>query len=35
VFEVPGAKKAFVDFLAISRSKYLLLGGRRNNKLDV
>jgi hypothetical protein len=35
VLGVPGDKKAFVDFLAISRSKYLLVGGRHNNQIDV
>ncbi len=35
VLGVPGDKKAFVDFLAIARSKYLLLGGRHNNQIDV
>jgi hypothetical protein len=35
VFEVPGEAKAYVDFLAIARSKYLLLGGRHNNQIAV
>ncbi|HVX15591.1 MAG TPA: hypothetical protein VHC22_30675 [Pirellulales bacterium] len=35
VLEVPGDKDAFVDFLGISRGKYLLLGGRHNDQIDV
>ncbi|MDB5309270.1 MAG: hypothetical protein JWO38_3472 [Gemmataceae bacterium] len=35
VLDVPGDKKALVDLLAISRNKYLLLGGRHNTQIDV
>ena len=32
---MPGDPKAYADFLAIARSKYLLLGGRHNNQIVV
>lgn len=35
VLEVPGVKKAYVDFLAVSRDRYLLLGGRHAPQIDV
>lgn len=35
ILDVPGDKKAYVDFLAIARSKYLMLGGRHNKIIDV
>jgi hypothetical protein len=33
--EVPGRRDAYVDFLAVARDKYLLIGGRHNNKIEV
>lgn len=32
---VPGKAEAYVDLLAFSRNKYLLLGGRHNKQIDV
>lgn len=33
--EVPGDKKSYVDFLALTRERYLLLGGRHSDQVDV
>lgn len=35
VLDVPGDPQAYVDFLAIARGKYVMLGGRHNNQIDV
>jgi hypothetical protein len=35
ILNVPGNKQAYVDFLAIARSKNLMLGGRHNKQIDV
>lgn len=35
VLEVPGQPDEFADFVAFSRNRYLLLGGRQSNQIDV
>lgn len=35
VLEVPGLPDEFADFVAFSRNRYLLLGGRQSNQIDV
>jgi hypothetical protein len=35
ILDVPGVKNVYADLLVIARSKYLLLGGRHGNTIDV